>query len=152
MENLSHVIATTGTVRKWREADRQGYYSEGYHDEMIKVFNCSKCGKRIGEYKLLYGNYCPNCGVKFEGEMSDGFKENCNKLITHLKKEKKKIDKKINSKNYKELGEKIEYIDWYLDYVSKALKDWSNNKISSCFDKCQELYTKMINNNLTFDK
>ena len=81
MENLAHVVTAIGTVKKWHEADPQWHYGAGYHDEKIKVFKCSSCGKVIGEYKLLYGNYCPNCGVKFDGEMSDGFKENCNKLI-----------------------------------------------------------------------
>lgn len=150
MENLAHVVTAIGTVKKWHEADPQWYYGASYHDEKIKVFKCSSCGKVIGEYKLLYGNYCPNCGVKFDGEISDGFKENCNKLIAYLKKEKKKIDKKINSKNYKELGEKIEDIDWCLELLSKSLKEWLNDKIPNRFDKCQELYSKMIDGNLTF--
>lgn len=152
MENLAHVVTAIGTVKKWHEADPQWYYGAGYHDEKIKVFKCSNCGKVIGQYKLLYGNYCPNCSVKFEGEMSDGFTENCNKLIAHLKKEKKKIDKKINSKNYKELGEKIEDINWCLELLSRSLKEWLNNEIPSRFDKCQELYSKMVNGNLIFSR
>lgn len=89
MENLAHVIVTTGTVKKWRDADPQWYYGAGYVDVTIKAFKC------------------PNCGVKFEGAMYDDFKEKCDKLIAYLKKEKKKIDKKINSTNYKVLGEKL---------------------------------------------
>ena len=65
MEN--HVIVTTGTVKKWRNADPQWYYGAGYIDVTIKAFKCSNCGKYIGQYKLLYGNHCPNCGEEFEG-------------------------------------------------------------------------------------
>jgi len=118
MENLAHVVTAIGTVKKWHEADPQWYYGAGYHDEKIKVFKCSNCGK----------------------------------LIAHLKKEKKKIDKKINSKNYKELGEKIEDINWCLELLSKSLKEWLNNEIPSRFDKCQELYSKMVNGNLIFSR
>ena len=144
MENLKHVIVTTGTISKWRDADPQWYYGAGYVDVEIKVFKCSNCGKRIGEYKLLYGNYCPNCGVKFEGAMYDAFKENCNKLVAYLNKEKNKIDKKINSTNYKQLGEVVDDINYYLKYISYALKEWSNNEITDNFYKCNKWYNKML--------
>ena len=150
MDNLAHVIATTGTIKKWRDADRQGYYLAGYVDTEIKVFKCSACGKRIGEYKLLYGNYCPNCGVKFGGTMSDTFKEKCDKLVAHLKNEKKKIDKKINSTNYRQLGEAIDDINYYLRFISFALDDWSSNKITGRFYKCNELYSKMLDGKLNY--
>lgn len=48
MENLSHVIVKIGPVR-------EDYYFDGeltYHDVNGKVYECSNCGKRIGEYKL----------------------------------------------------------------------------------------------------
>ena len=41
MENLAHVIVTTGTVKKWRDADSQWYYGAGYVDVTIKAFKCS---------------------------------------------------------------------------------------------------------------
>ena len=46
MENLVHVIVTTGTIRKWHEADREGYYSAGYWSVLIVVS------------KLVSINYC----------------------------------------------------------------------------------------------
>jgi len=150
MGNLAHIVVTTGTVKKWRAADPQWYYGAGYVDVTIKAFKCSNCGKYIGQYKLLYGNYCPNCGVKFEGAMYDEFKEKCDKLIVYLKKEKKKIDKKINGSNYKVLGEKIEDINYYFKHITNALKEWSNNKITSSYYECQEWYDGMLNGDLTF--
>lgn len=148
MEN--HVIVTTGTVKKWRDADPQWYYGAGYVDVPVKAFKCSNCGKCIG-LKLLYGNnYCPNCGVKFEGTMYDEFKEKCDKLIAYLKKEKKKIDKKINSTNYKVLGEKINDINYYIKHITDALKEWSNSEITHSYYECQEWYADMLNGDLTF--
>ena len=99
---------------------------------------------------MLASNYCPNCGVKFEGAFSDVFKEECDKLVVHLTKEKKKIDKKINSTNYKELGNVVDDITYYLGFISFALDDWSNNKINGRFYKCNELYSKMIDGKLNY--
>lgn len=148
MEN--HVIVTTGTVKKWRDADPQRYYGAGYVDVPVKAFKCSNCGKYIC-LKLLYGNnYCPNCGVKFEGTMYDEFKEKCDKLIAYLKKEKKKIDKKINSTNYKVLGEKINDINYYIEHITDALKEWSNSEITHSYYECKEWYADMLNGDLTF--
>ena len=148
MDNLAHVIVTTGTIKKWRNADPQWYYGAGYIDVDTKVFKCSKCGKRIGEHKLLYGNYCPNCGVKFEGAMADSFKEKCDELVAYLKKEKKKIDKKINSTNYEQLGEKVKDINYCLDYISDTLKEWNNSEITGNFYKVNEWYKDMLHGDL----
>ena len=82
--------------------------------------------------------------------MYDEFKEKCDKLIVYLKKEKKKIDKKINGSNYKVLGEKIEDINYYFKHITNALKEWSNNKITSSYYECQEWYDGMLNGDLTF--
>ena len=82
--------------------------------------------------------------------MSDTFKENCDKLVAHLKKEKKKIDKKINSTNYKQFGEVIDDINYYLTYITKALKEWSNNETNGSFYKCNELYSKMLDGKLNY--
>lgn len=54
MENLSHIIVKIGAVR-------EDYYFDGeltYHDVNGKVYECSNCGKRIGEYKLPDINVC----------------------------------------------------------------------------------------------
>lgn len=73
MENLAHIIVKIGAVR-------EDYYFDGeltYHDVNGKVYECSNCGKRIGEHKLHDISVCPHCGVKFEVETSDVFKEKC---------------------------------------------------------------------------
>lgn len=88
--------------------------------------------------------------MKFEGALYDDFKEKCDKLIAYLKKEKKKIDKKINSSNYKVLGEKIEDINYYIKHITDALKEWSNSEITHSYYECKEWYVDMLNGDLTF--
>ena len=82
--------------------------------------------------------------------MYDDFKEKCNKLIAYLKKEKKKIEKKINGKNYEELSKAFNSINWCLGHVSNGLNEWENGKITSSFDECEELYDKMLYGELKF--
>ena len=92
MENLSHVIVKIGPVR-------EDYYFDGeltYHDVNGKVYEYSNCGKRIGEYKLSDMSVCPHCGVKFEVETSDVFKEKCEKLIAYFQKEKAEMKEKMD--------------------------------------------------------
>lgn len=58
MENKAHIIVKIGGVR-------EDYYFDGeltYHDVNGKVYECSNCGKRVGEYKLPDISVCPHCG------------------------------------------------------------------------------------------
>lgn len=148
MENLTHVVVTVGTIKEWHNADRQGYYSAGYYDVPAKVYECSNCGKRVGEYKLSDMSVCPHCGVKFEGETSDVFKEKCDKLIAYFQKEKTEMKEKMDrshKKKREELRWELRSIKTNLYFFHRMLQIWQNGEISyKEFELCDEAYDEIF--------
>ena len=150
MENLSHIIVKIGPVR-------EDYYFDGnltYHDVNGIVYECSKCGKRIGEDKLFNKSFCPYCGVKFEGVVSNGFKEKCNALITYYQKRKATIKEQMDrshKKEREELRKTLHGIEVNLHFVHEMLRILQNGEISyEEFELCEDMYYTIINGGLRY--
>lgn len=54
------------------EPVRHGRWEHSYTETGFAVVKCSCCGHEafaIAEY-VIYGNYCPHCGTKMDGELT----------------------------------------------------------------------------------
>ena len=44
------------------------YYNSGYADDGVDIYTCLMCGDGISVRGCYKPNFCPYCGVKYEGE------------------------------------------------------------------------------------
>ena len=144
MENLAHIIVKIGAVR-------EDYYFDGkldYHDVNGKVYECSNCGKRIGEHKLSNISICPHCGAKFDSSVSDAFKEKCEKLIAYFQKEKAEMKEKMDrshKRKREELRWDLRTIKVNLYYFHRMLRIWEKGEVSyNDFELCNEAYDEIF--------
>lgn len=91
---------------------------------------------------------CPHCGVRFECETSDVFKEKCNKLIAYFQKEKAEMKEKMDrshKKKREELRWELRSIKTNLYFFHRMLKIWENGEVSyNDFELCNEAYDEIF--------
>lgn len=86
--------------------------------------------------------------AKFDGEVSDTFKEKCNKLIAYFQKEKAKMKEKMDrshKKKREELRWDLRNIKVNLYYFHRMLRIWEKGEVSyNDFELCDEAYDEIF--------